>query len=165
MPVDPNMFRHIVGHYPTGVCVISTMSDEGVPIGMAVGTFTSVSLDPPLVAFLPSKASRSWSAIERARQFCVSVLADDQEWLCARFASKLENKFQDVSHRLSEAGLPVLDEALAWIDCSLHAVHEAGDHLIVLGEVRALAIARQTGPLIFYRGGYGTFAPRDAAFC
>ena len=87
------------------------------------------------------------------------MLADDQEWVCRRFAAKLENKFEGVSHRLSAAGLPILDDVIAWIDCTLYAVHEAGDHYIAVGEVQALDIARDTKPLLFFRGGYGQFAP------
>jgi flavin reductase (DIM6/NTAB) family NADH-FMN oxidoreductase RutF len=141
------------------VCVITAMQQGGVPVGMAVGSFTSVSLTPPLVAFFPDKGSTSWPKIERTDRFCVNVLADDQEWLCRRFASKFENKFEDVSHRLSNAGLPILDNAVAWIDCTLHAVHEAGDHFIVVGEVQELAVERDARPLIFCQGGYGQFMP------
>lgn len=156
---DSRAFRHILGHYPTGVCVITAMQAGGVPAGMAVGSFTSVSLDPPLVGFFPDRSSTSWPRIEATGRFCVNVLADDQEWLCRRFASKLENKFEEVSHRLSEAGLPILDNVVAWIDCTLHAVHEAGDHFIVLGEVHALAVERNVRPLIFFHGEYGQFTP------
>ena len=158
-PLDSGAFRTILGHYPTGVCVITAMGDDGKPIGMAVGSFTSVSLSPPLVAFFPDKKSSSWPRIEKAGKFCVNILADDQEWLCRRFAARMEDKFADVSHRLSGAGLPILDNVVAWIDCTLHAVHEAGDHYIVLGEVHALDIERPARPLLFFQGGYGQFSP------
>lgn len=159
MTIDAATFRHILGHYPTGVCVITAMPDSGKPVGMVVGSFTSVSLDPPLVAFFPDRRSSSWPKIRDTGRFCVNVLAHDQEWLCRRFAARMEDKFQDVSHRHSEAGVPILDDVVAWIDCSLHAVHEAGDHFIVLGEVEALSIERSAKPLIFFRGGYGEFMP------
>lgn len=159
MKIDTKLFRHILGHYPTGVCVITAMQQGGVPAGMAVGSFTSVSLDPPLVGFFPDRSSTSWPKIEAMGRFFVNVLADDQEWLCRRFASKAEDKFQDVSYRLSNAGLPILNDVVAWIDCTLHAVHEAGDHFIVLGEVQAFAVERDARPLIFCQGGYGQFVP------
>jgi 3-hydroxy-9,10-secoandrosta-1,3,5(10)-triene-9,17-dione monooxygenase reductase component len=98
------------------------MSD-GKPLGMIVGSFTSVSLDPPLVAFLPDRKSRSWSKIEATGGFCVNVLSEQQEYVCKALASKLEDKFETISYRLSQAGLPILDKVLAWIDCDLFAVH------------------------------------------
>lgn len=157
--IEPKTFRHVLGHYPTGVCVVTARPQGGAPAGMAVGSFTSVSLDPPLIAFFPDKASTSWPKIRAAGRFCVNVMADDQQWLCGRFASKLDDKFEGVSHRLSDAGLPVLDDVVAWIDCTLHAVHEAGDHFIVLGEVQALGVGRDARPLLFFQGGYGRFTP------
>lgn len=157
--IEAQFFRRILGHYPTGVCVVTAIQPDGVSAGMAVGSFTSVSLHPPLVAFFPDKSSTSWPKIESAGRFCINILADDQEWLCRRFASKAEDKFEGVSHRLSDAGLPILDDVIAWIDCTLHAVHEAGDHYIVLGEVEALDVARTGRPLLFFQGGYGQFSP------
>jgi flavin reductase (DIM6/NTAB) family NADH-FMN oxidoreductase RutF len=163
--IEGQFFRRILGHYPTGVCVVTAMQEDGKAAGMAVGSFTSVSLHPPLVAFFPDRSSTSWPRIERTGRFCVNILADDQEWLCRRFASRIEDKFEGVSHRLSDAGMPILDDVVAWIDCTLHAVHEAGDHFIVLGKVESLDTGRDAHPLLFFRGGYGQFAPfmADAA--
>lgn len=156
--IDGKLFRQVLGHYPTGVCVITAQDgDQGV--GMVVGSFTSVSLDPPLVAFFPDKSSSSWPKIERTGHFCVNILGHDQLELCRRFASKAENKFEGVSHRLGSTGAPILDDVVAWIDCTLHAVHEAGDHYIVLGEVKTLGVERGCGPLLFFQGGYGHFNP------
>ena len=156
--IDGATFRHVLGHYPTGVCVVTAIEPSGAPVGMAVGSFTSVSLDPPLVAFLPDKASATWQRIAGAGRFCVNVLASDQEQICRQFAARGIDKFAGVSHRLSANGSPVLDGVLAWIDCTLHAVHEAGDHFIVLGEVIELDIARPGQPLLFFRGKYGALA-------
>jgi flavin reductase (DIM6/NTAB) family NADH-FMN oxidoreductase RutF len=157
--IEPSTFRHILGHYPTGVCVISAIDEHGVPVGMAVGSFTSVSLDPPLVAFFPDRGSSSWPRIEKAGRFCVNVLAEDQEHLCRRFAARIANKFDGLDYRISDSGLPVLSDVVAWIECTLHAVHEAGDHFIVLGRVDAMDIERDSHPLLFVRGGYGQFSP------
>jgi flavin reductase (DIM6/NTAB) family NADH-FMN oxidoreductase RutF len=155
---DSREFRRILGHYPTGVCAITTMS-EGRPLGIIVGSFTSASLDPPLVAFLPARASRSWPGIEAAGRFCVNVLAADQEDLCRALSSKAENRFDAVSHRLSRAGLPIIEGVVAWIECELFAVHDAGDHLIVLGKVHELGLEHADRPLLFFQGDYGHFHP------
>lgn len=155
---DAATFRQILGHYPTGVCAITAMQADGTPAAMIVGSFTSVSLDPPLVAFFPDKGSSSWPKIEVCGGFCVNVLADDQEGLCRTLASKDPNKFDGVPHHLSERGAPILDGALAWVDCSFHAIHEAGDHYIAVGEVHALAIHHPGAPLLFHKGSYGKIA-------
>ena len=159
-PIDGANFRHVLGHYPTGVCVVTASAEDGAPAGMVVGSFTSVSLDPPLVAFFPDKGSSSWPRIEKAGKFCVNVLARDQQDICRKFAARGGDKFAGVSHRLSANGSPILDGAVAWIDCSLHAVHEAGDHYIALGLVNALEVhnPNNAGPLLFYQGSYGEFA-------
>src|SRR5438093_9876778 len=98
---------------------------------MAVGSFTSVSLDPPLVAFFPDRKSSSWPRIEQAGRFCVNVLASDQQELCNRFAAKGADKFEGLSYRLSANGSPVLEDVVAWIDCNLYAVSDDGDHYTV----------------------------------
>jgi 3-hydroxy-9,10-secoandrosta-1,3,5(10)-triene-9,17-dione monooxygenase reductase component len=157
--IDSATFRRVLGHYPTGVCVVTAIDADGATSGMVVGSFTSVSLCPPLVAFLPDKSSTSWPRIERAGRFCVNVLASDQGDLCRVFVAKSKNKFEGVAHRVSANGSPVLDNVVAWIDCTLEAVYEAGDHYIVLGRVRELDIARPDQPLLFFRGRYGSFVP------
>ena len=150
-------FRRILGHYPTGVCAITSFVDD-VPVGVIVGSFSSVSLDPPLVGFFPGKDSTTWPKINKAVRFCVNVLAGHQAEVCRALSSKAEDKFQSISHRLSDSGLPVLDDIVAWIDCHLESVHDAGDRLLVLGRVKALAAEYETAPLLFLRGGYGRFA-------
>jgi 3-hydroxy-9,10-secoandrosta-1,3,5(10)-triene-9,17-dione monooxygenase reductase component len=160
--IDPLIFRQVLGHYPTGVCIITARSDAGEQFGMVVGSFTSVSLDPPLVAFLPDKNSRSWRQLESVGRFCVNILAEDQLPLCRSFSAKTGDKFAGVSHRISDNGSPVLDNVLAWIDCTTHAVHEAGDHMFVMGRVQAMEVDRCGEPLLFFRGGYGSFrAPQE----
>lgn len=153
--IDGAAFRHLLGHYPTGVCAITAMGLNGAAYGMLVGSFTSVSLEPPLVAFLPDKKSTTWQQIERIGRFCVNILADDQQDLCRRFSAKGTDKFADLSHRHSRNGSPVLDDVVAWIDCSLYGVHEAGDHFIVLGRISEFEIVRAERPLLFFRGRYG----------
>lgn len=156
---DSGTFRRVLGHYPTGVCVVTAVAGDDAPTGMVVGSFTSVSLDPPLVAFFPAKNSHSWPRIEKAGKFCVNILASDQKPLCQQFSTKGANdKFAGVTHRVSANGSPILDGVVAWIDCRLEAVHEAGDHYIVLGRVIALEVETPGKPLLFFQGDYGEFA-------
>jgi flavin reductase (DIM6/NTAB) family NADH-FMN oxidoreductase RutF len=152
-------FRRVLGHFPTGV-VIVTAIDDGAPVGMSIGSFTSVSLDPPLIAILPAKTSVSWPRIAAAGAFCVNVLHARQEALCRTFATSGADKFAGVRWRPSPSGAPVLAGTLAWIDCSLEQVVEAGDHYIALGRVRSLDLSadQATEPLVFFRGGYGTIS-------
>ena len=156
--IDSKAFRHILGHYPTGVCAITAMT-EGRPVAMIVGSFTSVSLSPPLVAFFPDRNSQSWQKIRQAGRFCVNVLADTQQDVCRVLASKAPDKFAGIAFGHSGAGLPIIDGALAWIDCYLHQVHEAGDHFIAVGAVHSLDVAQPGRPLLFFQGGYGGFLP------
>lgn len=153
--IDSATFRTVLGHYPTGVCVVTAMASDGQPVGMSIGSFTSVSLDPPLVAFFPNRRSTTWQRIHEAGRFCVNVLGDHQEAISRRFAAPAADKFAGLTHRTSALGSPILDGVVAWIDCRLHATHEAGDHVIVVGEVAALETTEQSAdPLLFHRGGY-----------
>ena len=156
---DATRFRQVLGHFPTGVTVVTAATADG-PVGLAVGSFTSVSLDPPLVAFCPGRHSTSWPKIRDAGAFCVNILAADQEDTCAVFAGKSEDKFAGLRWREATAsGAPILDGVVAWIDCRIDAVHEAGDHWIVVGEVLGLDVAREAPPMVFCLGGYGRFEP------
>lgn len=158
-PFDSATYRQVLGHFPTGVTVITAV-DDGEPVGLAVGSFSSVSLDPPLVAFFPGVSSSSWPKIESSGSFCVNVLAADQEDVCRRFASKDDDKFAGLGWSPAGSGSPRLDGALAWIDCDIESVTDAGDHFYVLGRVLDLGSddGPDGGPLVFFRGGYGRFA-------
>jgi len=156
VPFDDAKYRTVLGHFPTGVTVIAAAPD-GVPVGMAVGSFSSVSLDPPLVAFFAGKGSSSWPKIEAAGSFCVNILAEGQEAICRRFASKEEDKFAGLGWTTTGSGSPLIGDVLAWIDCDIDSVTEAGDHWCVMGRVRDLGVGADDGPLVFFRGGYGRF--------
>ena len=156
--IDPGLFRETLGHYPTGVAVVTAIVD-GQPVGMVVGTFSSVSMNPPLVAFYPMADSRSFALLRNAASFCVNVLASDQEALCRQFATAGERKFDGVEWRAAALGAPILEGAVSWIECTFDDVREAGDHFIVIGRVQDLAVARSTLPLLFFQGGYGRFSP------
>jgi flavin reductase (DIM6/NTAB) family NADH-FMN oxidoreductase RutF len=159
--IDQAWYRQVLGHFPTGVVIVTAMPDSG-PVGLTVGSFTSVSLDPALVAVLPAKTSASWPKIASADSFCINVLAASQQDLSRRFAVSGGDKFAGVPWRPAPSGAPILNGALAWIDCEHERSVEAGDHLIVLGQARALDIdidiSQTPAPLIFFQGGYGTFA-------
>lgn len=156
--IDPATFRQVLGNYPTGVCVITAIDEDGQPAGMVVGTFTSVSLDPPLVGFLPDKGSTSWPKIEKAGRFCVNVLGSDQQQVCRQVAGKGPDKFAGVDFKLSDNKLPVIAGAIANIECTIHSVNDAGDHWFVLGDVLGLEATREDDPMLFHRGRYGGFA-------
>jgi flavin reductase (DIM6/NTAB) family NADH-FMN oxidoreductase RutF len=156
--IDSAHFRQVLGHFPTGVTVITATGSEGRPAGFAVGSFFSVSLEPPLVGFCAGKASSSWPGIRSAGAFCVNILAEDQEAVCRQFSSKVDDKFAGLGWTPASSGSPKLADVLAWIDCDIEAIHDAGDHEICLGRVRELKVERENGPLLFYRGGYGQFS-------
>ncbi|MFI0357437.1 flavin reductase family protein [Actinomadura sp. 9N407] len=159
-PPDNGTFRRVLGHLPTGVVVV-TASSAGVPHGLAIGSFTSVSLDPPLIGFFPAKTSRSWPAIEAAGRFCVNVLDEDQQDLSARFAARDGDRFAGVTWRRSPSGSPILAGVHAWIDCVLDEVTGYGDHWFVSARVTALGVERGHGPLVFYQGGYARLVSGD----
>ncbi|WP_433218337.1 flavin reductase [Dactylosporangium sp. CS-047395] len=157
---DPAWFRHVLGQYPTGVCVITAQPEDGPPIGMVVGSFSSVSLHPPLVGFYPSVTSETWPHLRAAGNWCVNILAAHQSDVCRRIATApLAERFDGVPWRPAPSGAPIIEGAVAWIDCVPVAVHDAGDHKIALAEVRHLDTASSELPLLFFRSGYGSFAP------
>ncbi len=148
-------FRDVLSQYGSGVTVVTTLSG-GEPVGMTCQSFTSVSLDPPLVAFLPTKQSRAFAAIQRAGHFCVNFLAADQVAISNVMASRAEDKFAGISWTESKGGSALLDGVVGYVDCTVHAVYEAGDHYVVIGKVVDLDVASQDDPLLFFRGKYVT---------
>jgi 3-hydroxy-9,10-secoandrosta-1,3,5(10)-triene-9,17-dione monooxygenase reductase component len=163
---DPRRFRQVLGHFCTGVTVITAVAD-GKPVGFACQSFAAVSLEPPLVLFCPSRSSATWPRIERAGHFCANVLTDDQRELSRVFgvsAATGADKFAGLGWSRSSSGAPVLDGALTWVGCAVEAVHEAGDHYVVIGRVTELgACGPARNPLLFYRGRYAVTAARSPA--
>ncbi|MGV9412713.1 3-hydroxy-9,10-secoandrosta-1,3,5(10)-triene-9,17-dione monooxygenase reductase subunit [Nocardia sp. NPDC003693] len=158
--IDPRQFRNVLGQFCTGITVITTFGEDGAPIGFACQSFAALSLEPPLVLFCPTKGSKSWAAIEANGKFCVNILAEEQQPVCARFGSREPDKFAGVGWRTSELELPVLDDALATIECVVDRVVDGGDHYIVIGRVQALSESTDSGrPLLFYRGQYTAIEP------
>jgi len=146
--------RDAFGRFATGVTLVTTMTAEG-PLGFVANSFSSVSLDPPLVLWSPARASRRFAAFAEARAYAIHVLGADQAGLIARF-SRSGAGFDGLEHRLSAAGQPILP-ALARFDCAAHAAHDGGDHAILVGRVQGVTIG-EGAPLVFFGGGYGGFA-------
>lgn len=156
MSIDPAAFRTVLGHFATGVTVVSAM-EEGAPVGFTCQAFVALSLEPAMVALAPARTSTSWPRMVKAGAFCVNVLGEDQEELGRNFAVSGGDKFAGVAWRLGDAGTPVIDGALAWVECELATIHEAGDHELVTGRVLHLGVG-SGNPLLFYRGGYHRLA-------
>jgi flavin reductase (DIM6/NTAB) family NADH-FMN oxidoreductase RutF/DNA-binding IclR family transcriptional regulator len=157
--LDRRQFRNVLGQYPTGVTLITATQPDGEQVGMVVGTFTSVSLEPPLVGFLPDRSSSSWPKIEASGSFTANVLTSSQEDVVRAFAQKQDDRFTRFEWLPTESGGLRLKGAAAWIDCTIEDVSPAGDHHIVLGRVRDLGDGDSADlPLLFLRGGYGSFS-------
>ena len=164
IPDDPESaararrFRDVLGLFASGVTVVTSLS-EGAPVGMTCQSFSSVSLEPPLVMFCPAKTSRAWPMMQRAGFFCVNFLAADQADISQAMATKGSDKYDGIDWRPAGTGAPLLDGVLGFVDCTVHSVHEAGDHYVVLGRVRELGFGEREGkPLLYYRGSYDTNA-------
>jgi 3-hydroxy-9,10-secoandrosta-1,3,5(10)-triene-9,17-dione monooxygenase reductase component len=155
--IDPRHYRDVLGHFPTGVTVVTGLDSSGAPHGMTIGSFSSVSLDPPLVGFLPGMQSRSWPAISESGKFCVNILTDGQDELCWKFAKEPTDgetsKFSGVEWKPSVNGSPILAGVIGWIDCTIEVVYEVGDHFFVVGRVQDLAQNDDVATaMVFFRG-------------
>lgn len=153
---DIARFREVLGHFATGIVVITGTLD-GVPGGLTCQSFVSLSLEPALVAFCPSKRSNSWRRIAKSGAFCANVLTEEQEATSRVFATSGADKFRGIGWRPAETGSPILSDVLAWVDCRIEASHDGGDHFIVVGRVVDLQAAPRGRPLLSFRGGYGRF--------
>jgi flavin reductase (DIM6/NTAB) family NADH-FMN oxidoreductase RutF len=157
-PLDPDRFRTVMGHFATGVAVI-TATAEGGPVGMTANAVCSLSLDPLLLLVCFDRTARTLAVVRETERFGVNVLADGQAELARLFASKAPEhaKFAEVPHSVHE-GIPVIDGALAWVGCRLERLVPGGDHTIGIGAVETAEVARERAaePLIWYRGAYRT---------
>ncbi|MGW0206397.1 flavin reductase family protein [Streptomyces sp. NPDC003233] len=156
-PVEPGEFRRVLGSFASGVTVITAPAADGEvgPAGFACQSFASLSLEPPLICFMVGRTSTTWPRIARAGVFCVNVLSAGQGEQCRAFAVSGADKFAGVAYDAAPAsGSPRLAGSAAWIDCTVHAVHTGGDHLIVVGRVDALGAEDPAEPLLFHRGRF-----------
>ncbi|MGY1615940.1 flavin reductase family protein [Geodermatophilus sp. SYSU D00691] len=160
-PVDPRVMRDVLGHFASGVTVVTADTAAG-PIGFTCQSFSSLSLDPPLVVFAPGRTSTTWPRLREIGRFCVNVLAEDQTGLSQTFARSGEDKFAGVPWSRSRHGSPVLQDVVAWIDCELWAEYDGGDHTLVAARVLDLGADPGRRPLLFHRGSYGLLDGRRA---
>jgi flavin reductase (DIM6/NTAB) family NADH-FMN oxidoreductase RutF len=159
--VDPLHMREVLGHFASGVTVVTARTSEG-PLGFTCQAFSSLSLDPPLVVFAPGRASRTWPRLREIGRFCVNVLAEGQDELSQNFARSGVDKFAGVHWTPSRHGSPVLDDVVAWIDCELWAEYDGGDHTLVAARVLDLGADPGRRPLLFHRGAYGLLETHPA---
>ncbi|SFL60547.1 flavin reductase family protein [Geodermatophilus ruber] len=152
--ISPQVMREVLGHFASGVTVVTAHTAEG-PIGFTCQSFSSLSLDPPLVVFAPARTSSTWPRLRNIGRFCVNVLAEEQTGVSAAFARSGSDKFAGVHWRPSRHGAPVLDDVVAWIDCELWAEYDGGDHTLVAARVLDLGADPDRRPLLFHRGAYG----------
>ncbi|MBI6951373.1 3-hydroxy-9,10-secoandrosta-1,3,5(10)-triene-9,17-dione monooxygenase reductase component [Pseudomonas sp. TE6288] len=163
LPIEPSSFREALGHYASGITVITSHTDDE-PIGFTCQSFYSVSMNPPLVSFSVMASSASYPRIRQAGRFAVNILAGEQIEISNQFARRGTDKWHKVQWQPSPLGNPIITGSLHWIDCEIHAEHAAGDHLIVIGEVKALNLQQTTSsqPLLYFKGQYCNLAAQGA---
>ena len=154
MSVDSSQFREALSRYATGVTIITALMPDGRPAGMTVSAFSSLSLDPPLILVCPAKTVNSLKAFTEGAHFAVNILSEEQQPLSVAFSLPTTNKFDHAEFETWATGVPIIKGCLANLECSRQAVHDGGDHMIVVGRVERVAIARQGAPLTYWRGVY-----------
>jgi flavin reductase (DIM6/NTAB) family NADH-FMN oxidoreductase RutF len=152
----PLELRKALGCFVTGVTIVTTMGEDGEPRGFTANSFTSVSIDPPLILVCIARTATSHSIFCSTKGFAVNILSEEQRSLSGQFASKREDKFAGLAWIIAESGSPIFTESAAWLDCALHHQIEAGDHTVLIGRVLAHAHSPRT-PLGYYSGTYVTF--------
>jgi 3-hydroxy-9,10-secoandrosta-1,3,5(10)-triene-9,17-dione monooxygenase reductase component len=155
--VEAARMREVLGHFASGVVVVTAVTAQG-PVGFTCQSFSSLSLDPPLVSFSPARTSSTWPRIREVGSFCVNVLAAEHEELSGAFARSGSDKYAGVEWSPAPSGAPILQGVAAWIDCVLAHEYPGGDHTIVVGRVHDLGADEACSPLLFHRGGYGVTA-------
>ena len=143
--------RNVLSKFATGVTVVSTIDNDGKPVGMTANSFTSVSLDPPLVLWNIGINQPSYDVFSKAKGYSVNILSKDQKDICDLFSSSIDDKFNDIDYILSDNGFPIIQKSLAWFDCIKWNNYPGGDHQILVGEVKNF-YANEKDPLIFWNG-------------
>ncbi|KLN59338.1 flavin reductase [Kiloniella spongiae] len=153
MAFNSNEFRKVLGNFTTGVTVVTTRDKSGIPHGLTANSFSSVSLEPPLILFCIDKRSNCLPAFNEADAFAINILTDGQKDISDRFAFS-EERWEGVKTRSLETGVPILEGCLANLDCTVHAQYDAGDHIIIVGKVEDTLIQNEGDPLLYFRGKY-----------
>jgi len=154
MSVDPRQIRDAMGHFATGITVVTTTDNDGNPVGMTVNSFNSVSLEPPLVLFSIARDASCFDDICKADKFAVNILSADQQDVSVCFAKSSRDGFNQVVPNISANGIPFVANSLAVFECSAFAQHDGGDHVIFIGKVIAVDHASEGNPLLYFRGKY-----------
>ena len=159
MMLDTPEFRRILGHWASGVAIVTTLTPDGRACGLTANAFTSLSLDPMLVLVCIEKSADTYECVRQSQTFAVNILNAECERLARRFAAwEVDRKFDGLAFHQEQTGSPILDDALAWVDCRVRDEYGGGDHTIFVGEVIA-GDAKEGTPLLYYRGGYGRLTP------
>lgn len=153
--IDARQMREAMSRFCSGLTVVTGMDpSNGEPIGFTCQSFSSLSLEPPLIMIAPSRTSRTWARISETGAFTVNVLAEHQEWVSRTFGRPITNKFASVPWRLGSTGAARIASSAAWVDCTVHAQYDGGDHHIIVGAVKGLDVSRYDRPLLFHRSAY-----------
>ena len=158
MDIDSRELRNALGRFATGVCIISTVTPEGEPLGLTANSFASVSLDPPLVLWSLQNNSEVFREFSTPRYFAINVLAREHHEHSGGYAKKGDHRLDPEHFSPGKFGAPIVREALVSFECELHATHEGGDHLIIVGRVRDMQAREEGEPLLFYSGNYRQLA-------
>jgi len=159
MSIDRRGLRDALGCFATGVTIVTSVTRDGILLGVTVNSFNSVSLDPPLVVWSLHRSASSVTAFQSAERYAINVLAHDQVALARRFSRPHVDRFSGVAYRLGAADAPLIDGCIAWFECRHHARHRAGDHVLFIGEVETCARRNGKG-LVFHHGRYATTRPQ-----
>lgn len=163
MSIDQREFRNAMGAFATGVTVITTLDGQRAPVGVTVNSFTSLSLDPPMVLFCLDLKSNSFQAFHQNRHFAVNILREDQVALSSTFAKSSAEKWSGVEFHTWETGCPVFEGCIANMECDVASIYEGGDHVIIVGQVRRMQYERNDcKPLLYYRGRYGQIGEAES---
>lgn len=158
--VDSLELRRCLGSFVTGVTVVTALDANGHPEGITANSFSSLSLDPPLIVWSLRLSSRSFNTYQNARHFAVNILAQDQVNVSNRFASSGINRFEGISHRAGLCDVPLIDGCASYLECSLEASHPGGDHVLFIGRVQRIRV-NDCKPLAYGNGGYLSVQPLD----
>ena len=155
MTFDSLKFRKVLGHFATGVTVVTGLTPESEPVGVTVNAFASVSLEPPLILICLADTTGCLSAFREGERFAVNILSEGQQRLSEEFAGPQEHKFRDLAYETWDSGCPILPGCLANLECTRMSVHRGGDHIIVIGRVDRIEHTDGGRPLLYYRSAYG----------
>lgn len=158
MAFDSRAFRDAMGRFGTGVTLVTALTDKGEPIGLTANSFTSLSLDPPLVLWSLDRKSDTVPIFSECKHFGVNVLQAHHRDLSTKFATKQNHHFDEIPFETWDSGVPIIVDALAALECEVYARHDGGDHVIMVGRVLGLKSQEEGEPLMFYRGKYAELA-------